>query len=158
MHYVKVENGRISEGPLELSGSPTAVPSAHWSQEQMKINNYRFVDLTHDPASEEIDYLNPVIGEFTVTYPRKPKPEAAALLYAKQSKTREVKGLFHDHLQRRHSVQDQVTALLALGADSVKIRADIKAFHDVYIDAVLRVNAAKTKQEIEDVEPRWPDT
>lgn len=69
--YVKVENGSIVQGPTNLSDSPTASPNSSWTLEQLWLNGYFVVDLTHDEMVETIDYENPVIEPKSVTYPKK---------------------------------------------------------------------------------------
>lgn len=156
MHYVKVVDGKITEGPFELSGSPTASPSAHWGQEQMKLNNYRFVNLAHDETIEEIDYAHPMIGEYEVNYPRKMKAESAALVYVKEAKIKELRAACYDLLQKRYSLQDQLIALVDPRPGAAEVRLKIRTFWDVCMNAFSLVNSAQSKQEIEDVNPAWP--
>lgn len=69
MLYVKIENGKIVEGPKNISSSESDSPNIHWGYNQLKANGYFIVDLAHDPMTEKIDYANPVITEDAVIYP-----------------------------------------------------------------------------------------
>ena len=75
-HYVKVIDGKIVEGPKEISNSESDSPNTNWGNQQMSLNDFFFVDLSHDPMTEKIDYENPmIIGDgsvYQVSYPRIP--------------------------------------------------------------------------------------
>lgn len=68
--YVKVSNGVIVEGPKELQSSESSSPNVNWSKEQMKLNGYFIVDMSHDHLTEKVDTNNPTIMESGVTFPR----------------------------------------------------------------------------------------
>lgn len=70
MIYVKVQNGKIVEGPAEVSPNESDSPNTNWGAEQMKLNGIFLVDLDHDPLTEKIDYDNPVIYSNSVVYPK----------------------------------------------------------------------------------------
>ena len=69
MQYVKVIDGKIVEGPKELSASESDSPNSHWSDQQLKLNNIILVDTTHNPLTEKVDYSNPVITKDSVSFP-----------------------------------------------------------------------------------------
>lgn len=75
MHYVKVEKGRVVDGPKILSGSESASPNVHWGADQLKANGWFPVDLTHDFMVEKIDYDNPIINGDSIEYKRIPLDE-----------------------------------------------------------------------------------
>lgn len=71
-YYVKVEDGDVVEGPLEISASVTESPNTDWPAEQMLKHGFYEVNLLYNPQTEKIDYDNPTVTEDSVVYPRLP--------------------------------------------------------------------------------------
>src|SRR3990167_3790200 len=105
-HYVKVENGVIVEGPKEISSSQSASPNIYWSKEQMKLNGFFQVDLTHDQDMEILDLTNPIITSDGVSFPIVDKPASEALECVKTTLLREKKKEAYEIIFKKYSVSD----------------------------------------------------
>lgn len=45
MHYVKMKDGVVIEGPKPLSGDPTASPNIYWEAPQLAVHEITLVDI-----------------------------------------------------------------------------------------------------------------
>ena len=150
-HYVKVVNGSVVSQPKEMSSNPGDSPNVFWKLEQMKINGFFEVDISHDNETEDIDIANPVINEVGVFYNKLRKQASEILSLKKQKMIKLAKIDLIFSITKKFSHEDIL--LVALGVMEIpSLKTDIQSLVDKFESYKERVETAQDLTALEGIE------
>lgn len=155
-HYVKLIDGKIIDGPNEISYNESDSPNIHWSDEQMKLNGFVRVDLEHDRELETVDIQNPVITRDTVNYNKIPYSKEKILNDAKYEESLLIERMAREIIQKKY---DNFTLTMA-SIEATKHSQDIKIDCLNIISAcelmIDEINLLTTKEAVKSYEIIFP--